>query len=320
MVRLDIDLAFSEHEGADADTPPFEGTITAAGTEVRIVVNDPSRLPGNGRRTLTELSTVADALASRGVSVRLEGPDGPILQLGDIKSNALQRVVTGSSHIRLGSVAAVAPLLTRRNKGSALTFPIPPETPLPLVPTINRTVRRRVTTTHYTPGSGRPRLIFAVGDSSWDGSRPREFDLLPTKTVIGSGDEADLRLPGSPRCTPRSVTRATTSTCSTASTRSEAGERESRDRDATAGVASCAPAPGSNSATGDWRTSAPSSPITGVRTAAARAGSSRASASSPRAAARVRSAARATPSDSVAPGPPPAGRPGATAGASAELT
>lgn len=197
MVRLDIDLSFSEHEqGADADTPPFEGTITAAGTEVRIVVSDPSRLPGNGRRTLAELSTVADALASRGISVKLEGPDGPILQLGDVKKSALQRVITGSRHIRLGSVGAVAPLLTRRNKGQVLTFPIPPETPFPLVPTINRTVRRRITTTHYTPGSGRPRLIFAVGDATWDGSRPREFDLLPTKTVIGSGEEADLRLPG----------------------------------------------------------------------------------------------------------------------------
>ncbi|WP_258222515.1 FHA domain-containing protein [Microbacterium sp. HMWF026] len=197
MVRLDIDLAFSEHEeGRDADVPPFEGTITAAGTEVRIVVSDPSRLPGNGRRTLAELSTVAEALASRGISVKLEGPDGPILQLGDVKSGALQRVITGSKHIRLGSVAAVAPLLVRRNGDRTLTFPVPPETPLPLVPTINRTVRRRITTTHYTPGSGRPRLIFAVGDSSWDGSRPREFDLLPTKTVIGSGEEADLRLPG----------------------------------------------------------------------------------------------------------------------------
>lgn len=197
MVRLDINLSFSEHEqGADADTPPFEGTITAAGTEVRIVVSDPSRLPGNGRRTLAELSTVADALASRGISVKLEGPDGPILQLGDVKKSALQRVITGSRHIRLGSVGAVAPLLTRRNKGQVLTFPIPPETPFPLVPTINRTVRRRITTTHYTPGSGRPRLIFAVGDATWDGSRPREFDLLPTKTVIGSGEEADLRLPG----------------------------------------------------------------------------------------------------------------------------
>ncbi|MDU0326540.1 MULTISPECIES: FHA domain-containing protein [Microbacterium] len=197
MVRLDIDLAFSESEqGADADIPPFEGTITAAGSEIRIVVSDPSRLPGNGRRTLAELSTVADALASRGISVQLEGPDGPILQLGEVKSNPLQRAITGSKHIRLGSVSAVAPLMTRRNKGQALTFPIPPETPLPLVPTINRTVRRRITTTHYTPGSGRPRLIFAVGDSTWDGSRPREFDLLPTKTTIGSGSDVDLQLPG----------------------------------------------------------------------------------------------------------------------------
>ena len=102
MVRLDIDLAFSEREeGQDADVPPFEGTITAAGTEVRIVVSDPSRLPGNGRRTLAELSTVAEALASRGISVKLEGPDGPILQLGDVKSGARGPSTSGSARSRL---------------------------------------------------------------------------------------------------------------------------------------------------------------------------------------------------------------------------
>lgn len=197
MVRLDFDLAFSEHEeGRDASDPPFEGTISAAGTEVLISISDPSRLPGNGRRTLTQLSTVADALAERGISVRLDGPDGPILQLGNVKRNALQRIVTGSPHIRLGSVAALAPLLVRRNSGRTLTFPVPPETPFPLVPTVSRVVRRRVTTTHYTPGSGRPRLIFAIGSTTWDGTAPREFDLLPERTVIGSGEEADLRLPG----------------------------------------------------------------------------------------------------------------------------
>ena len=196
MVRLDIDLSFSEQEeGRDAADPPFEGTITAEGSEIRITVSDPSRLPGNGRRTLSELTTVADALAARGISVRLEGPDGPILQLGSVKRNALQRIVTGSPHIRLGSVAALAPLLVRRGN-RATAFPVPPETPLPLVPTVNRVVRRRVTTTHYTPGSGRPRLIFAIGSSTWDGKAPREFDLLPERTVIGSGEEADLRLPG----------------------------------------------------------------------------------------------------------------------------
>ncbi len=197
MVRLDIDLAFSEEEaGRDAALPPFEGTITAAGSEIRVKISDPSRLPGNGRRTLAELSTVADALAKRGISVCVEGPDGPILHLGEVKSSVLQRVVTGSPHIRLGSVAALAPLLTRRKDGKTVAFPVPPGTPLPLVPTVNRVVRRRITTTHYTPGSGRPRLIFAVGSANYTGMRPREFDLLPTKTIIGSGDEADLRLPG----------------------------------------------------------------------------------------------------------------------------
>lgn len=197
MVRLDIDLAFSQEEtGTDATLPPFEGTVTAAGSEVRVKISDPARLPGNGRRTLSELSTVADALAARGISVCVEGPDGPIVHLGDVKSSLLQRVVTGSPHIRLGSVGAVAPLLTRRNAGRVPTFPVPPGTPLPLVPTVNRVVRRRITTTHYTPGSGRPRLIFAIGTGDWDGRPPREFDLLPDKTVIGSGDEADLRLPG----------------------------------------------------------------------------------------------------------------------------
>jgi len=197
MVRLDIDLAFAEQDGgADAGIPPFEGTITAAGSEVRVVINDPSRLPGNGRRTLAELATVADALAARGISVRVEGPDGPILHLGDVRSSVLQRVVTGSAHIRLGSVAAVAPLLVRRGGDRGPLVPVPPGTPMPLVPTVNRTVRRRVTTTHYTPGSGRPRLIFAVGSATWDGKPPREFDLLPERTVIGSGDGADLRLPG----------------------------------------------------------------------------------------------------------------------------
>lgn len=197
MVRLDIDLAFAEQDGGrDAGIPPFEGTITAAGSEVRVVINDPSRLPGNGRRTLAELSTVADALAARGISVRVEGPDGPILHLGDVRSSVLQRAVTGSAHMRIGSVAAVAPLLVRRGSGRGLSVPVPPGTPMPLVPTVNRRVRRRVTTTHYTPGSGRPRLIFAVGSATWDGKPPREFDLLPERTVIGSGDEADLRLPG----------------------------------------------------------------------------------------------------------------------------
>jgi len=51
-------------------------------------------------------------------------------------------------------------------------------------------------TTHDPRGGGRPRLIFALGDTAPQQASQREFDLLPGVTVIGSGLDADLRLEG----------------------------------------------------------------------------------------------------------------------------
>jgi hypothetical protein len=51
------------------------------------------------------------------------------------------------------------------------------------------------TSTYAEPGAGRPRLIFKVG-ADWDGTAPREFDLLDGSTRIGSGDDMDLQLAG----------------------------------------------------------------------------------------------------------------------------
>jgi len=51
------------------------------------------------------------------------------------------------------------------------------------------------TTTHAAFGEGRPRLIFKVG-ADWDGTPPREFDLLEGTTRIGSRDDMDLQLEG----------------------------------------------------------------------------------------------------------------------------
>ncbi|TFD73066.1 FHA domain-containing protein [Cryobacterium fucosi] len=75
-------------------------------------------------------------------------------------------------------------------------MPLPPSTLFPLVPTFDRRIRRRITTTHYTPGAGRPRLVFVVGSENWNGQAPREFDLQPGVTTIGSGPDSDLRLDG----------------------------------------------------------------------------------------------------------------------------
>ncbi len=236
MVRLDIDLAFSEQERGDADSPPFEGTVTASGTEVRIVVNDPSRLPGNGRRTLTELSTVADALASRGISVKLEGPDGPILQLGDIKSGALQRVITGSKHIRLGSVAAVAPLLVRRNGDRTLTFPVPPRRRFRWCPPSTAPCAAA------SPPPTTPRGRGDRGSSSrWVTRRGTargraNSTCCPPRPSSDRATRPTCVCPGSLRCTPRSGTRAMTSTCCTASTSSAEAGRATRAPGATAGA------------------------------------------------------------------------------------
>lgn len=195
--RLEIDLTFSldepATEGADADR--LHGTITAAGTDVQIFASHPEMLLRGRMVRLADIRSLADEIAGLGLSITLTGPDGVIARIGDVDAPVVQRLVTGSPHVRLGGPAALAPLLRKRS-AEVTPVPLPPPTLFPLVPTVSRRIRRRVTTTHYLPGSGRPRLIFVIGSENWNGQMPREFDLLPTGTTIGSGAEADLRLEG----------------------------------------------------------------------------------------------------------------------------
>lgn len=194
MIRLDIDLRV-EQLGPDDDTPtPF--TVRAAGQEVVITFEDTHHLGAVSRHDLVNLVPLADALARRGIRVRVEGPKGTLVQLGDVKSGPVGRTIAGSPHIKLGRLSALLSEVQHRERGRSLQLRVPPPTIFPLLPTLARGVRRRVTTTHYIPGSGRPRLIFAVGSGDWNNSRPREFDLLPGRTTIGSGSGVDLQLEG----------------------------------------------------------------------------------------------------------------------------
>jgi len=188
--RLDIDLAFSMAEPGAAAS--LDGTIHASGTEVIITANHPELLASGRTLTLRLLRRVAREVAELGLSVTIAGPAGPIASLGAVKTNPWQRLITGSSHLRLGSVRAVAPLL--RSKPGAVPFPLPPTTLFPFVPTLGRNSRHRISTTHYSSGSGRPRLVFIIGSKNWDGTPAREFDLLPETTTIGAGADADLQL------------------------------------------------------------------------------------------------------------------------------
>ncbi|HSP74640.1 MAG TPA: FHA domain-containing protein, partial [Cryobacterium sp.] len=202
--RLDIDLEFSLAEpGAPGDTTEatgaeqMSGTIKASGLDVEIFSSKPEMFVRTTMK-LKEIRGLAADLADRGLTVSVSGPDGLIIRLGAVKATVIQRLLTGSAHIALGSRAALAPLLRRRSAATSevLSLPLPPPTLLPLVPTFDRRIRRRVTTTHYTPGAGRPRLIFVIGSKNWNGQMPREFDLLPTLTTIGSAPDADLQLAG----------------------------------------------------------------------------------------------------------------------------
>lgn len=204
MIRLDIDMRVRQTGPDGEDLVSFE--VHAAGSEVVIVLEDTAAVAGLHRRDLARLAPLADGLARRGVSVRVEGPKGTLVQIGDVKSGPVGRLVAGSRHIRLGHVGALLsevrlPEIRRgevrsgeERRGTPLSAP--PPTLFPVFPTLGRNARRRVTTTHYIPGSGRPRLIFSVGSGDWDGTRPREFDLRPDVTVIGSGPDANLRLEG----------------------------------------------------------------------------------------------------------------------------
>lgn len=194
MIRLDMDLSV-EQVGPDDDTP-MRFTVQAAGQEIVITFDDTHGLGALSRHDLTHLGPLADGLARRGISVRVVGPKGTLVQLGDVKSGPVGRAIAGSPHIKLGRLSALFAEVQHREQGKASPFTVPPPTLFPVIPTLARGVRRRVTTTHYIPGSGRPRLIFAVGSGDWNDSRPREFDLLPGRTTIGSGPDADLRLDG----------------------------------------------------------------------------------------------------------------------------
>ena len=199
-IRLEIDLEFSVTEPATPDQTPstVNGTVKANGSTVDVYLDTPEAFGGTTPPTLDAVRELAKALADKGVAVSVSGPKGSLVSLGAVKVSRAQRLLTRSPHIRLGSLSALTPMVksVRASGKSETPNLLPPPTPFPLVPTVNRKIRRRVTTTHHTPGSGRARLIFVQDSATWNGQVPREFNLGPVSTTIGSGADVDLVLPG----------------------------------------------------------------------------------------------------------------------------
>ncbi|WP_298252159.1 FHA domain-containing protein [uncultured Arthrobacter sp.] len=200
-LRLDIDIDFSLGEPALDGKPEarLSGTVRAAGTTVEIFVDDPGAFRGNNVPGLGQVRAMAKGLAEQGLEVSISGPKGLLVSVGAVQSSLAQRLITRSPHIRLGSPGTLAPLLgigKRALEKDDAPRLLPPSTPFPLVPTVNRRIRRTITTTHYVHGSGRPRLIFVQNSETWNGQIPREFELLGDRITIGSSEDAMLRLAG----------------------------------------------------------------------------------------------------------------------------
>ncbi|MDZ4090347.1 MAG: FHA domain-containing protein [Arthrobacter sp.] len=192
--RADINLDFSLQEASGEET---RGSVKASGSEVVVALDRIDALQSQRLPSLGDLRPLAKTLSDQGLTVVVDGPDGRIISLGAVEAPASQRVITKSPHIKLGKLGALAPMLKRGRRSPAGGISLlPPGTLLPLLPTVKRRIPRRITTTHYTRGGGRPRLIFVQDSKSWNGQVPREFSLTAERVRIGSDESVDLQLPG----------------------------------------------------------------------------------------------------------------------------
>ncbi|MHA7222523.1 FHA domain-containing protein [Arthrobacter sp. RHLT1-20] len=192
--RVDISLDFSLQEESGVEA---RGSVRASGSEVVVSLDRIDALLGQRMPSIRDVRPLAKTLSDQGLTVVVDGPEGRIISLGAVEVPAAQRVITRSPHIRLGKLGALAPLLKRGRRSPVRAFSLlPPGTLLPLLPTVKRRIPRRITTTHYTRGGGRPRLIFVQDSESWNGQVPREFSLSAERVRIGSDESADLQLPG----------------------------------------------------------------------------------------------------------------------------
>lgn len=188
------DLRFS------ADIPgqtAFCGTLTASGRRIEIRVHGPVR--PDARRDAKVLRGVATALNELGITAVVYVDDTAMVEVGRTSAGWWQRVLARSSHVKVLSSRGVVHLaMQRRRPGTgrvSLADLIPPLTLLPLAPTFGGD-RRPVTTTHDPRRGGNPRLVAVSAESVADDPTEIVFPLRRAVTLIGSGEDCDIRLAG----------------------------------------------------------------------------------------------------------------------------
>lgn len=199
MMRLDISMTFSRSEPLSEEhaPAPVQGSIKASGRHITVTIDSEEPIFDASKSMLASVRTFAEGLANRGVSMTVVSAHGEMVSIGDVSAPVSQRPLTRSKWIRIESLRALSRMTKRRSKNDQSSSSLlPPPTLWPLVPTVNRQIETRVTTTHHTRGSGRPRLRLVKHHEEFGPGPLLEFDITEDRTVIGSSESCDLQLSG----------------------------------------------------------------------------------------------------------------------------
>ncbi len=193
-LSIEADLTFSVDVPGDRTVT---GVLTGSGTALELTVSDP--LVFAGRSDARAVRGIAASLASRGVSLTVVAPSGPLVTLGAPRTPWWQRRVTGSRHIRIERGAGLWSLARGRARATAGALPasdlVPPAMVWPPAPTFLRRPRT-VSTTHDPDGGGNPRLVLTPRIDGPSGGSRQVFALRRDVTTIGSDPDSDIVLPG----------------------------------------------------------------------------------------------------------------------------
>jgi len=110
-LRIHSNLTFS----VDGPSGSSTGRVDAAESKVTISLTNPAAVigPALGNRP-QNAAAIGDLLARSGVTVEVVGPQGPVLSFGAGVDSAVGALLSGTRHLRLGSLRATAPLVRAR--------------------------------------------------------------------------------------------------------------------------------------------------------------------------------------------------------------
>ena len=190
-IAADLDFTVAVPGGATVN-----GHVRGAGNDLVVEVDDPTIFAG--RSDAPAVRALAAGLARRGLRVQVVDREHHLITLGAVRTSWWQRRLTGSRHIRLGSLRGAWTGARSRAGADRPVLPdatlAPPATLFPVAPTFQRRPRREVTTTHDPLRGVNPRLTLVSTDGVHHEHPPVHY-LGDDVTTIGSGERCDIRLP-----------------------------------------------------------------------------------------------------------------------------